>query len=289
MYSIICCSIDSQKADLLRQNIKDTIGDVPFEFIAFDNRVHNYGICRVYNLCAEQAKFKNLCFIHEDVKFLTNNWGNILASKLEEENCGVIGFAGSTCKLQEMTSWNTCNKALRANYVQFMRHRGHRRLVNPSSEDYSRVVTLDGLCMFVPKTVWQQVHFDEGNFTGFHGYDIDFSLTSSTRYANYVCHEVLVEHDSEGSFSQEWLASMDVLHHKWHDRLPLFVHPVTTQNLPQYKRMGNSAFIKFMWQKGCFDRCGIKEAWVHCKLYPFHLNSWVLWIKYIKYRIRYRH
>ena len=62
MISIITCSIKPHEAESLRKNIENTIG-VPFEFIAYDNRGTGKGICQVYNECAENARYENLCFI----------------------------------------------------------------------------------------------------------------------------------------------------------------------------------------------------------------------------------
>lgn len=286
MYSIICCSVKPEAAEALRQNVADTIG-VPFEFIVFDNREKGYGLCRVYNLCAARARYDLLCFVHEDVAFQTPGWGQLLAGKLREESCGVIGFAGSIVKLKRLTGWNTCGRDLRLHYVQFMRGGHHLRQVNPDKEDFSPVVTLDGLCLFVRRQVWEEIPFDDATFTGFHAYDVDFSLAVACRYTNYVCHTVLVEHFSEGSFSYAWLDGMKKLHAKWESRLPMVAVPMTPEELARYDLCGEAYFMKFMWQKGCFDVLGIKDACNFWKRHPGHGVSWLLFPKYLKYKLRY--
>ena len=80
MYSIICCSVNPEEAAALERNIADTIG-MPFEFIPFDNREKGYGLCKVYNLCAERARYDFLCIVHEDVRFLTKDWGRLVVSQ----------------------------------------------------------------------------------------------------------------------------------------------------------------------------------------------------------------
>ena len=67
---------------------------MPFEMLIFDNRQVGMGICAVYNKMAEQAKFDNLLFVHEDIVFHTYGWDKVLAEKFAEADCGVIGFAG---------------------------------------------------------------------------------------------------------------------------------------------------------------------------------------------------
>ena len=97
MLSIITCSIKPEQLKAFKKNIEDTIG-IPFELIAFDNRVHQYGLCKVYNECARQAKYDFLCFAHEDISFQTYDWGKIIISELSKPDCGVIGFAGASHK-----------------------------------------------------------------------------------------------------------------------------------------------------------------------------------------------
>lgn len=286
MYSIICCSINPEAITALQQNIAQTIG-VPFEFIAFDNRETNYGICKVYNLCARNAKYDYLCFVHEDVRFLTHNWGGLLQSQLKTNQCGVIGFAGSIIKLQRLTGWNTCGKDLRANYVQYMRGGHHPRQVNPDKQTFSPVVTLDGLCLFVRRNVWNENPFDENTFLGFHCYDLDFSLAIARSYTNYVCHTVLVEHFSEGAFSLVWLNELKKLHKKWENQLPMTAIPMSHNKIKQYDRQGEAYFIKFTWQKGHFELYTLNDALIYLQHYPFYITSWLLFLKYLKYKIRY--
>lgn len=286
MYTIICCSIDPAAAAALERNIASTIG-VPYEFIAFDNRTAHRGLCSVYNECAARARYDLLCFVHEDVRFLTPNWGGLLAPQLQAPSTGVIGFAGSIVKLRRLTGWNTCNRDLRANYVQHMRGSGHTRQINPQREAFSPVVTLDGLCLFVRRDVWQATPFDAETFPGFHCYDLDFTLAiAAAHHTNYVCHTVLVEHFSEGSFSRSWLEGMERLHAKWSDRLPMSATPLTDAELQRYDLQGEAFFIRFMWQKGCFDVRGLHDALSYLRRHPASLSGWKLLPKYLKYRLR---
>lgn len=98
MFTVICCSVDPAAARRLEKNIAATCG-CPYEFIAHDNRINGDGLCKVYNRCAAAARYDMLCFVHEDVEFQTEGWGQIIAAKLAEADCGVIGFAGSILKL----------------------------------------------------------------------------------------------------------------------------------------------------------------------------------------------
>lgn len=285
MYTIICCSVDPEAAAALERNVARTIG-VPFEFIAFDNRSRGWGLCKVYNECAARARYDLLCFIHEDVRFLTEGWGGKLAPQLRAPETGVVGFAGSVLKLRRMTGWDTCGRDVRANYVQHMRGRRHPRRIGPPGADYSPVVTLDGLCLLTRREVWRQSPFDERTFPGFHCYDLDFSLAAAVRHTNYVCRTVLVEHFSEGSFSRAWVQGMEALHTKWASHLPMCAEPLTEAELARYDRLGEGYFIRFMWQKGCFDVRGFRDAMRYLVRRPETGMAWSLLPKYVKYKLR---
>lgn len=47
--------------------------------------------------------------------------------------------------------------------------------------------------------------FDEVLFSGFHLYDLDFSMQVAQNYNNYVCHTIKIKHFSGGSYTREWL------------------------------------------------------------------------------------
>lgn len=284
-FSVVCCSVNLDAAAALEQNIAQTIG-VPFEFIAFDNRTAKMGLCSVYNQCASRAKYDLLCFVHEDVRFTTDGWGDLIAVKLHEASCGVVGFAGSILKLRRLTGWNTCGRDLRANYVQHMRGKGHLRRVNPECTDFSPVVTLDGFCLCVRRDVWAATPFDEQTFPGFHGYDIDFSLAVARDHTNYVCHTVLAEHFSQGAFSINWLAGMECLHAKWERFLPMMAGTLTPRQLAAYDRWGEAYFIRFMFQKGLFGVKGLRDAVGFILRHPLTPSGWALIPKYVKYKLR---
>ena len=136
-FTLICCSVDPAAAEALRRNVAATIGE-PFEFDVWDNRGRNVGLCDVYDRCAERSGGEYLCFVHEDVRFLTEGWGARLAAKLCEPDCGVIGFAGSVLKLRRTTAWLHGVGDMRANYVQHHGGGRHLHAKNPGGVPYCR-------------------------------------------------------------------------------------------------------------------------------------------------------
>jgi len=288
MYTIICCSIDPAAAERLRRNIADTIG-APFEFKAVDNRGRNEGICSVYNRSAAEARYDYLCFVHEDVRFDTPDWGPAIAAELARPDCGVIGFAGSIRKLARLTAWNGGTDDLRAHYIQHMRGRKHLHAVDPDGRAFSPVVTLDGMCLIVRRDLWDEVRFDSSRFPGFHSYDLDFTTAVFARggVSNRVCHTVLVEHFSEGNYTRAWFESLCDYHAKWAGRLPLGVDlPIADGDLARIDRKAEAYFIKLLWQKGLFEVCGWPDLKAYCRRYPFRAALWALPFKYFKYRIK---
>jgi len=81
MISIIVCSKDKTLLEGLNGNVEKTIG-CEFEILGIDNKIGN-SICYVYNEGVKKAKYPYLCFVHEDVRFLTENWGRKVVEKLE--------------------------------------------------------------------------------------------------------------------------------------------------------------------------------------------------------------
>ena len=214
MISFIVCSVLPYRLEELKTNIKSTIGsNFDYEIIAFDNREYHYGIAKIFNQCAEKAQFENLCFLHEDIAFRSQDWGDIIEKKLQDPNCGIIGFTGSPIKFKSLSSTHPSARLMINHYIQ--RQPGNKQLfMNSFTEefDYQPCITIDGMCMFVRKNVWRTHHFDEKLLPGFHGYDLDFSLQVAEHFQNYICGVITVEHFSLGKFSTDWVSATIRLH-----------------------------------------------------------------------------
>lgn len=285
MISVIICSVDAQAAETLRQNMAETIG-VPHEVLVFDNRHTAYGIGKVYNLCARNARYDLLCFAHEDIRFDTPDWGRTIAEQLQRADCGVIGFAGSTARPDTPSGWRINREYSRLHYIQRQGERKHLKVFNPGKERFARVVTLDGLCLLVRKQVWDEVRFDEETFPGFHAYDMDFTTAVGRRYRNYVCNEVLVEHFSSGAYSPAWIESMQKYQQKWSASLPLYVDPPSESRQRRDKTRTERAFIKLLMQKRVYPWSRIAPMVVrHLREHP--RSGCMLGVSYLKYRCKY--
>ena len=90
--SIIICSRTKKLTPVFLENIEKTVG-VDYELIVIDNSENKYSIFEAYNLGIKKSKGEVLCFMHDDVLFHTNNWGNILQTIFNKnELIGLIGI-----------------------------------------------------------------------------------------------------------------------------------------------------------------------------------------------------
>lgn len=228
MISIIICSINRSNLADIKENILDTIG-VEYEIIAVDNRVEPKGICEVYNFAAQKAKFDILCFMHEDVKMHSENWGHKVWSIFSQDaHVGVIGVAGSTYKSLTPSSWHCydidANEALNYNIIQNYKHTQKECVLessNPNQVDLERVVCLDGVWLCCTRSAFNFYQFDEKLLSAFHGYDLDFCLGVGQKYTAVVTFDILIEHFSEGNFNKVWLKEILKVHQKWSSKLPV--------------------------------------------------------------------
>lgn len=248
MISLIVCSVKPDLLALLRQSVANTIG-CEFEFIIYDNRLENKGLCSVYNACADKARFPYLCFVHEDVQFDCQGWGMELIHQFEQvESCGVIGVAGSKYVPRNFISWGDSLENDRCNYLQFIEHKNAYEWVsnNPDKESFSEVVTLDGVFLFTKQSIWKEIRFDEDSFSMFHLYDADFAVSVATKYRNYVCQTIKLKHLSAGSgTSSEYYSNLKVFHKKWKAHLPLHLSSLNAyrKKSGRAKEKSNMAFL----------------------------------------------
>ena len=224
MISIIISSYNDKYFTSLSCNIKKTIG-VPYEIIKIDNP-GLMGLTQAYNKGASSASFSILLFIHEDIEFVTQNWGIKIIETLKKTNCGLLGIAGSTYKSKMISGWyqiNSDNKEVnRFNYIQEFKYSIEetcKKLSNPLDEEISKVVALDGVFLAVNKYIWDEIKFDE-NLKNFHAYDLDYSLSVGEKYDNYVIYNVLIKHFSEGYTNKQWLLDTLYINKKHCIQLP---------------------------------------------------------------------
>ncbi len=230
--SAIICSINPHEFKRIESNLKETAGRSSVEVLGFDNRELKWGICKVYNHLASKAQSDKLLFIHEDVIFKSYGWADEVLEKLDDPSTGVIGFAGSTYKTRAYSGWYIASKpeAMRGNVLSNYKPQSilSEEKQMASKKPFDEVITIDGFAMFVRKNVWSAIKFNEDALPGFHGYDIDFSVsTTHMGFRNYVWFVPDVMHYSNGRHDEHWLEHIINVHDaKLHRMLPLSVNHV---------------------------------------------------------------
>jgi hypothetical protein len=219
MISIIICSVNQEYLKQISENIASTIG-VTHEIIGFDNREKKWGICKVYNHCAERAIYPFLCFIHEDMLLSTKKWGELLINFYNStDRCGVIGFAGGKYVSRNHIDWEVSNNLSR---ISCRRYNNNDTITLKKNfiNAFEEAIIIDGMFIFVSKHIWKEVKFDQQTFSEFHLYDSDFSFGVSQNYNNYVCGVIDNTHYCVPKFNSSFCHGLLLFHSKWKDKLP---------------------------------------------------------------------
>lgn len=293
MISVIICSVNPTKCSQTINSLKATIG-FQHELIIVDNQEKKWGICKVYNYGAHKANGKYLCFVHEDVIWDTPNWGEILLNFINTTpDCGVIGFAGGEYVSQFHTSWFNGTTIHTQQHYMILSEKGRDKIktvtINPQDDNFAPVVTLDGFFLMCKKNVWEQVTFDELSFSGFHFYDMDFSLAVHLcGFHNYVCHIINIRHLSRGNYGIEYSMAAKLFRKKYHTQLPVSVASLNKKQKLKYDL--NAAFTLWKFGKSISEstteiNSELKKASgkYYFVIKPLVQCLWILWL--LKHKI----
>jgi GT2 family glycosyltransferase len=232
MISIIICSKQKDISEWLKSNIANTTG-VPYELIILDNSKNDYSIFKAYNEGIKRASYDYLCFMHDDVRYHSLDWGKSVIKHLSDSTTGLIGLAGSYYLLPVPSPWFKAKPYVK-NQIQSNPAKGKSPKRYSITKD-EEVVCVDGFWFCSRKDVFTRVSFDEQTFHHFHFYDLDISMQIHERgYLIYVISDIVVEHSSGGSFDRQWLEAAYTFYHKWKKQLP-----ATIRFIPEKKPFVN--------------------------------------------------
>ncbi|WP_434980306.1 glycosyltransferase [Daejeonia sp. YH14] len=212
MISIIVSSYQKEYYQDLKLNIKKTCG-IDYEIIKIEND-SKYSLCKAYNMGAEKAKYPYLVFIHEDVNILTDNWGERIINVLNDSNIGVVGLSGSNYYPNFPGSWWNSEKVI----SHIIQHHNTGKSTSYLRKNFSKneckmpVRAVDGVFMACTKKVFSEFKFDE-KITGYHCYDLVFTLKVSSKYQNVITDKILIEHFSNGSLNTDWIRNIIKVKH----------------------------------------------------------------------------
>ncbi|MDD3078754.1 MAG: glycosyltransferase [Paludibacter sp.] len=219
MISIIICSRSSDISSVLKENIQNTIG-IDYEIIVINNSENNYSIFSAYNKGVNLSNFPYLCFVHEDVLFRTNDWGNELIGHLKDRNTGIIGIAGGKVMTKIPAQWSSEGK-----YKNIIQHRKNKVYTWKEPQGFQGIsqsaILLDGVFLSMRRELFDKISFDE-KIKGFHGYDCDICAQSIIAgFTNYVVYDILLEHFSGGNGDAQFYNNLITIYKKWEEHLPL--------------------------------------------------------------------
>lgn len=216
MISIIICSRTPSISSDLIDNINKTIG-VQYELICIDNSTNAYSIFSAYNEGVKRSQFDILCFMHDDISFKSNNWGQSVLNRFTASKIGAIGVAGSPYYAILPGAWWSGGYICQSVFGE------HELAYQAKNDNALPVVVLDGLWFCVRKSLFNAIRFDDATFNGFHYYDIDISLQIHQQgYVLLNIYDIAIKHSS-GKLDEIWLKNAILLQNKWQKSLPLSI------------------------------------------------------------------
>ncbi|HNP23908.1 MAG TPA: glycosyltransferase [Panacibacter sp.] len=226
MISVVICSRSNFYYNNIERNIAETI-EMEYEIIRIENDQNQKSISGAYNQGASQSKYPIICFAHEDILFSRKGWGKLLSEYFQSDQyIGIIGPAGAVYKSGMPCGWWQAEQGtpeIRRMKIIHKSNDGAEETLyaNPGMEKLSQVAVLDGVFLATSKAVWELNRFDEKILSGFHGYDLDFSLSVGRTKKLMVTYELGIVHFSSGKKNRDWMDALLLVHEKWHNLLPV--------------------------------------------------------------------
>jgi GT2 family glycosyltransferase/glycosyltransferase involved in cell wall biosynthesis len=187
-------------------------------------------IAKGYNQLAASSKADILCFMHQDTRL------DFDTDAIEEyfsnlKNPGVLGFCGSA-KQVPGKQWHTCpplfggliqGQGAQARDLNFTKP---EFFTSKNKRGFQPVQTLDGYCLFIKRSVFEQIGgFDEA-YNGWHGYDMDICAKALfAGFQNYVIDQPS-QHFSGGSGGPMLDAALKRFEEKWFMKFSELNQPV---------------------------------------------------------------
>lgn len=200
---IVCATTKKYKETLLYKSLVDQSYKGNFVFIE-DNKK---GLCEVYNQFITN-EHDCVVFVHDDVYIDSCNFVNKIYKGFEKfDVCGLAG--GMSIKLKKPLLWHLMTS--KESQSGIVSHK-YKNTFIPTifGEIGKKVSLLDGLFLAVQpkKLIDKNVKFDE-NITGFHHYDLKFSVDCFQAGITLGTIPVHVIHASPGlqNFSKDYLKS----------------------------------------------------------------------------------
>jgi GT2 family glycosyltransferase len=292
MISIIVCHRSPVFLNQFKTSVTQTAG-VEHEIIVVDNKENSYNIFEAYNEGIRKSTFSILCFVHEDVRFHTKDWGVNLINHFKDKTIGLVGTVGGNALPCCPAHWHG-NLTLNEEYCNLIQHSPSKKtpddvtggsrhdFINPSNKNVIDTVTVDGLFFAIRKDFFTNGNsFDEKTFDGFHCYDIDMCLqVLNANLRVVVVFDILLEHFSLGSRNENWAVSSEKLADKWEHMLPVYKKSIPDKkivSLHHYRALLTYCYLVQDFFSDRKIRNIIKKYWYKTP-FLFNKTSLYLWL-----------
>lgn len=203
-------------------HIRSTIGILDAEIIPYANQ-SEFSLTELYNRGLKESKHDIVVFIHDDISFNCNNWGQAIAKRFRDTDYGILGVAGTTDLVKDSDGIAQPWWAMANRMVGRLRHEINGKVIDSfysNRYDYPvQVVCLDGVFIAVHKGRIRKL-FDE-RFKGFHYYDISFTFLNHLAGVKVgVIFEIDLTHKSGGNPNMEWQENQLLFSKIYGNKLP---------------------------------------------------------------------
>lgn len=126
-----------------------------------------------YNRLAEKSEADILCFVHDDIEFLSDGWNDGIEELFDEYDADIIGVVG-TSKYEGGRIFDAGNAYGMGHFCCEVKGVPYVKAMSKSFR-YRTAKVIDGMIMFCRKSFWEKERFDE-TFDELFFYDTDFCL-----------------------------------------------------------------------------------------------------------------
>ena len=197
MFTIVCVYNDTNIfQDYLLNSLKSQ--NINYELIAINNSKNKYkSAAEALNAGGRKATGKYIMFVHQDVVFISKTSLKELETMLDSiTKLGVAGVAGRKDGRGTISNITHGQPAIPA---------GKTKIMAPT-----KVQTIDECLVIIPRSIFNNLNFDEVACDHWHLYSVDFSLSVIQMGFNVYVLPISIYHRSTGnSMSREYFISLN--------------------------------------------------------------------------------
>ena len=199
--SVLICSRSPERFARAQAMYHRLLAGLPHEIVLIGDA---RSLAEGYNRALRQARNDIVVFAHDDAGILSPDFAARLLRGISRHD--LVGIAG-TRKLVG-GAWHFAGYPHLAGQVGMPGGDGGYvvTLYDVTERETKGLQALDGLLLATRRETALRLGFDETAFDGWHLYDLDFSLRAAQEGLDCAsCNDILVVHDSQGSYDEYWL------------------------------------------------------------------------------------